>query len=87
MTPWLFLLLTLISAYITLETLGVLEHFKKQPKVFFMWIWGERGESVFNQSPDNLKQFVLNQTTVKIAIVCIGVTLFLANATFKAFVN
>jgi hypothetical protein len=87
MTPWILLLFTLISAYITLETFGVLEHFKKQPKALFMWVWGERGESVFNQSPDNLKQFVLTQTTVKVGIVCVGVTIFLANATYKAFVS
>ena len=87
MSPWILLLSTLISVYITLETLGVIAHFKQHPKTLFTWIWGERGKTLYDQSPNDLKQYIVDRANLKITTVCVVVTLFLANATFNAFIN
>lgn len=87
MSPWILLLFTLIGVYITLETLGIIDYFKKHPRAAFTWIWGKRGGTIYDQSPNDLKQYVINRINHKIAIFSVGVTLFLANATFKAFIN
>ncbi len=87
MTAWILLLCTIISAYISLDALGLIDHFRQHPKTLFKWIWGKRGESLFDSSPNHLKNYIQDSTTIKIATLCVGITLFFANATFNAFTN
>ncbi len=87
MTPWILLLFTLICIYITLETLGVMDYFKEHPKAFYTLIWGERGKELHDQSPRELKRYLIERANLKISTVCVVITFYLADATFKAFVN
>ena len=84
---WFLLLALIVSLYMTLETLGVIESLKKNPIKLAKLIWGNKNNSSISSMPNNLRTTIENKVIIWAVMISVSVTLFLAKATYEAFFN
>lgn len=84
---WFLLIATLISVYMTLETLGVIERLKENPIKFAELLLGKKNSFPKNYFSNDLRTFLENKTIMWALTLSISVTLFLLKATYEAFFN
>jgi hypothetical protein len=82
---WFLLLALIVSLYMTLETLGVIDSLKKNPMKLTELIWGNKNNSSINSMPNNLRTTIENKAVIWAVMISVSVTLFLAKATYEAF--
>ena len=82
---WLLLISTCISLYMTLESLGTIEHLKKNRILFKKWIWGNTNAPEFDKPPDSFKIYLETKLSMWAVLIPIFTTIVLARATYSAF--
>jgi phage tail sheath gpL-like len=80
---WILLVAKAISFYMSLESLGIIEKLKQNPQNFAKWIWGNSDKNINSSLKTNLQ----NKLEIWAVLIPVTTSIFLANATYKAFVN
>jgi hypothetical protein len=82
---WFLLASTIVSLYVTLESLDTIDYLRKNPNKLSDWLWGSKKNSTLNKLPTAHKTYLENKLTFWAVMLPIFVTLFLAKATYEAF--
>jgi hypothetical protein len=80
---WFLLAATLVSFYVTLQSLGVIEQLKKNPLKFTKWIWGNSDKN----TKSSYKEYLQSQMEMWAVLIPLSLTFVLARATYQAFFN
>lgn len=80
---WILLVATVISLYMTLESLGVIDKLKQNPNEFAKWIWGNSHKNI----PSSLKTSLQSKLEIWAVLIPVTTTIVLAKATYEAFLN
>lgn len=85
MLPWALLALTLASALMTFHVFNLFSYFSKHQKMFYIWVFGNRGEYLHDRADRDNREFLVGYIERKVGAFFIVLSLALGGATVKAF--
>jgi hypothetical protein len=86
-TPWILLILTLIGGAISLQLLGLLDYTSRFPRILYSAFLGSRGNRFHDRSTPRERDEFIQRWQTRLAFFFIVGTIFLADQTYKAFLN
>jgi hypothetical protein len=86
-TPWILLVLTLISGVISLQLLGLMDYTSRFPRILYSALLGSRGERFHDRSTPKQRDDFIQRWQSRLAFFFLVGTIFFAELTYKAFLN